>query len=205
MFCLQTALKVISQKSEETKCKLYGVPPLEEYEWGSFPPELSLFKNVHEINASMALQISRYFLTRSLLHPTITKTSLKKKIPTNLTAMAPGFKIDAEQALGLKLCQWPGRSQKVVSNGNTYFLDGAHTEQSMWACRSWFDHVLKNHPIPEKRILIFNSTGDRKSEVLLAPLLTFPFDLVIFCTNVTKEVDLASDNTNLNFSFRVIF
>jgi len=116
--------------------------------------------------------------------------------------MAPGFKIDAEQALGLKLCQWPGRSQKVISNGNTYFLDGAHTEQSMWACRSWFDHVLKNHPIPEKRILIFNSTGDRKSEVLLAPLLTFPFDLVIFCTNVTKEVDLASDNTNLNFSFQ---
>ena len=138
----------------------------------------------------------------------MTKVPLKKNVRdtnSNLPAMAPGFKIDAEQALGLKLCQWPGRSQKVISNGNTYFLDGAHTEQSMWACRSWFDHVLKNHPIPEKRILIFNSTGDRKSEVLLAPLLTFPFDLVIFCTNVTKEVDLASDNTNLNFSFQVIF
>ena len=93
-------MKVISQKSEETKCKLYGVPPLEDYEWGFFPPELSLFKNVHEINASMALQISRYFLTRSLLLPT--KISLKKKFreTSNLSAMAPGFKIDAEQALG---------------------------------------------------------------------------------------------------------
>ena len=78
----------------------------------------------------------------------MTKAPLKKNVRdtnSNLPAMAPGFKIDAEQALGLKLCQWPGRSQKVISNGNTYFLDGAHTEQSMWACRSWFDHVLKNH------------------------------------------------------------
>ena len=51
------------------------------------------------------------------------------------------------------------------------------------------------------KILIFNSTGDRSAEVLLAPLITLPFDKVIFCTNETKEEDLASDNTNLNFSF----
>ena len=73
----------------------------------------------------------------------------------------------------------------------------------MWACRTWFDHVLSTHSNPsQKRILIFNSTGDRKAEVLLAPLLTFPFDLVIFCTNVTRMEDLGSDNTNLNFSLQ---
>ena len=186
----------MSNQSKIAKCQIYGAPPLNEYDWSHFPPRLSLFKDVHEINASMALQISNYFLTRKL-----PKKEADDK-NNELIPMAKGFKVSLEQALGLRLCKWPGRSQKVLKETKTFFLDGAHTEQSMWACRTWFDHVLSQHSDPSKRILIFNSTGDRKAEILLAPLLTFPFDLVIFCTNVTKEDDLGSDNTNLNYSMK---
>jgi folylpolyglutamate synthase len=115
------------------------------------------------------------------------------------------------EALGLRLTSWPGRSHEVKYGKNVYFLDGAHTEQSMWACQSWFQHVWSSKQITSKqvgetnqnkskRVLIFNSTGDRKAEVLLAPLLIFNFDLAIFCTNVTKQEDLGADNTNLNYS-----
>ena len=116
---LQSALEVISNKSNEINCHLYGAPSLDEYDWGLYPKELALYKNVHDINASMALQISKYFLTRSL--PT--------KVSDDLIPMAPGFKLNLEQALGLRLCNWPGRSQKVIKDDNIFFLDGAHTEQ----------------------------------------------------------------------------
>ncbi len=72
----------------------------------------------------------------------------------------------------------------------------------MWACRTWFDQILETKiQQNEKLVLIFNSTGDRSAQVLLAPLMSFPWTEAIFCTNVTKEADMASDNTNLNFSF----
>ena len=113
------------------------------------------------------------------------------------------FQLEWREAVGLRLVNWPGRSQTVCQGNKLFFLDGAHTEQSMWACRKWFLALQEKYPNTDstKRILLFNSTGDRNSDILLSPLITLPFDDVIFCTNETKKADLASDNTNLNFSF----
>ena len=33
--------------------------------------------------------------------------------------------------LGLSSTQWPGRCQKLSHNGLTFYLDGAHTEESI--------------------------------------------------------------------------
>ena len=117
-----------------------------------------------------------------------------------------GFQLEWREAVGLRLVNWPGRSQTVQRGKKLFFLDGAHTEQSMWACRKWFLSLLDKYPASSekdntKRILLFNSTGDRNAEILLTPLISLPFDQVIFCTNETKKIDLAADNTNLNFSF----
>ena len=111
---------------------MYGAPSLDEYDWGLYPKELALYKNVHDINASMALQISKYFLTRSL--PT--------KVSDDLIPMAPGFKLNLEQALGLRLCNWPGRSQKVIKDDNIFFLDGAHTEQRKILSFTSLHHII---------------------------------------------------------------
>lgn len=132
----------------------------------------------------------------------MTRTPPRGEPDSSVIQSSKGFQLEWREAVGLRLCNWPGRSQTVKRDHQTFFLDGAHTEQSMWACRSWFDHLLsKSGDEKIKRFLIFNSTGDRKAEVLLAPLISLPFDKAIFCTNETRSEDLASDNTNLNFSF----
>ena len=181
----EAALKVLYQRSKEIGASLFLAPPIEDYDWGRFPKDLGLYRDVHGYNASLALQLARYFLTRTLPN------------------QASGFALKWPEALGLRLCFWPGRSQVVKRNeSETYFLDGAHTEQSMWACRNWFDHIqVKSSASKPYKILLFNSTGDRDPEILLAPLANFKFDLAIFCTNETKHEDLSADNTNLNFSF----
>lgn len=192
----ESALHTIKERAMDIGCNVHTVPPLENYNWSTFPKfEMGLFKDVHADNASLALQLSRFFMTRV---PPIAGELSSEVIP-----QCKGFQLEWREAVGLALCYWPGRSQVVLKDNKTYFLDGAHTEQSMLACRSWFDHLMSK-PLEDpntQRILIFNSTGERKADVLLAPLISMPLDRVIFCTNETKEEDLASDNTNLNFSF----
>ena len=191
-----SALCVIKECARDIGCQAYTVPSLDNYNWSDFPPnELGLFKEVHAENASLALQLARFFLTRA---PPTGESN------TPILDSCKAFQLEWREAVGLRLVNWPGRSQTVKQGSKLFFLDGAHTEQSMWACRKWFLSLLEKYPISEestKRILIFNSTGDRNAEILLSPLLTLPFDKVIFCTNETREIDLASDNTNLNFSF----
>ena len=46
--------------------------------------------------------------------------------------------------IGLKDCRWPGRCQTIEKDGITYYLDGAHTLNSLTACVKWFDAAATN-------------------------------------------------------------
>lgn len=51
---------------------------------------------------------------------------------------AKAFQVTRKMVEGLKNCSWPGRTQ-ILSRGKiTYFLDGAHTEESIKYCSNWF-------------------------------------------------------------------
>ncbi|XP_035211549.1 folylpolyglutamate synthase, mitochondrial-like isoform X2 [Stegodyphus dumicola] len=101
----------------------------------------------------------------------------------------------------LKSCVWPGRFQTVEKNKLTFYLDGAHTQQSIRHCIKWFNDVSQQHRMkyqpPVLRILLFNCTGERKAESLLDPLADAHFDLVIFSPNrLTVTKDSSSDLSN---------
>jgi folylpolyglutamate synthase/dihydropteroate synthase len=52
--------------------------------------------------------------------------------------VSPTFPISSSMASGLKFCTWPGRNQIINEGLVHYFLDGAHTSESLWLCASWF-------------------------------------------------------------------
>ncbi|KZT53290.1 FolC bifunctional protein [Calocera cornea HHB12733] len=105
--------------------------------------------------------------------------------------------------------KWPGRCQEVPDPKDpktTWFLDGAHTIESLTACMEWYaDTGIGLRQCTPVRILIFNSTNGRSGTTLLGALLSTAasqlkklqrveveptlkdgfFDHVIFCTNVT--------------------
>jgi folylpolyglutamate synthase/dihydropteroate synthase len=62
-------------------------------------------------------------------------SSMEKLNPT----MLPAFPLDLTMLRGLKECQWPGRAQIIDQHPITYFVDGAHTPESMVVCRYWFE------------------------------------------------------------------
>ncbi|TFK75772.1 FolC bifunctional protein [Pluteus cervinus] len=108
---------------------------------------------------------------------------------------------------GLKNTRWPGRCQTVVDpqrDGLTWFLDGAHTLESLDCCTKWITSpgvIVQASGKTGSRVLIFNCTSGRSGSSFLAKIRdtiasqlrlhqidesadTF-FDRVIFCTNLT--------------------
>ncbi|KAI0921261.1 hypothetical protein AcV7_003495 [Taiwanofungus camphoratus] len=107
---------------------------------------------------------------------------------------------------GLKNARWPGRCQTVPDPKDadlTWFLDGAHTKESLSCCVEWFvsPSVALRSASKPTRVLIFNCTHGRSGKSLLGTVVdkiaaqlqvhgrnddagTF-FDHVVFCSNVT--------------------
>jgi folylpolyglutamate synthase len=122
---------------------------------------------------------------------------------------------------GLKAAKWPGRCQTVSdpAYGNlTWFLDGAHTVESLECCMEWFispTTALKPTILEDRtRLLIFNCTNGRSGDSFLksmyakiaAQLKLYGssesaeniFDHVVFCTNVTyADGEFKGDLTTL--------
>ena len=116
------------------KSPLYVTPLLEEYEWAPYKMKLGLPGQVQFKNASLALQLSHAFL-----HPRIDHI-----LPDTPVTKAKPFRIHLPYALGLSRAFWPGRSQILHSENITFFIDGAHTPESIGACVEWFNHA--SHP-----------------------------------------------------------
>ncbi|KAJ8521967.1 hypothetical protein ONZ45_g1374 [Pleurotus djamor] len=108
---------------------------------------------------------------------------------------------------GLEKARWPGRCQAVPDPkhlGTTWFIDGAHTVESLDCCVQWFvsPGVALGSSSPCTRVLIFNCTSGRSGDAFLGGMLAKAtaqlklhnqadtdashfFDHVVFCSNVT--------------------
>ncbi|XP_022248044.1 folylpolyglutamate synthase, mitochondrial-like isoform X1 [Limulus polyphemus] len=210
---IEGALPVLHQRALEIGCSLHVVPPMETYEWSTYPVELGIPGAVQSINASLALQLTKMWLNQRSKYeteqlPIPDGTGKTPSLPADMEngyhftpPLAIPFKVTSLFANGLQQCVWPGRFQVLKRGSTTYYLDGAHTGESMEACIRWFKEECANEEKRTRgsvfRVLLFNCTGERKAETLLAPLTNKCFDLAVFCPNkvfITK--DCASDQSN---------
>lgn len=118
--------------------------------------------------------------------------------------MGPHFEIDPKTYRGIKACVWPGRVQVIRKNNFKYFLDGAHTTDSIELCAKWFlrkseaeansTRSVSSCPLDPtqskssnviQRILVFNVTGERDPTKLLSPLLqSNQFEYILVTPNI---------------------
>ncbi|KAI9487178.1 MAG: Mur ligase [Benjaminiella poitrasii] len=118
---------------------------------------------------------------------------------------------------GLAMVRWPGRCQELpikdtkysaTANGKvTWYLDGAHTVESLQVCATWFADVMKDAS-KAVRILVFNCTHGRDSAKLLNVISGIQsqvhFDHVVFTTNITFREGYTADNTNKTVSMEEV-
>ena len=158
------ALRVVSERAEELGARVCSVARLGE------GVKLGLEGEVQRSNAALGLALATHFL------------AVRRGVPP--PCPLPCQPLPPCTARGLAATRWPGRSHLLPRPGLLWCLDGAHTGESMAACTQWFGSLAPS-PGPVFRVLVFNTTGDRQVESLLAPLAALPWHAVIFCTNMS--------------------
>lgn len=92
--------------------------------------------------------------------------------------------VDENFIKAFQKCQFEGRFQKISDDNLHFYLDGAHTTESMKICLEWYKNQIdESNSI---KVLVFNVTGDRDSSRLLEILHSMKFRHVYFTTNIAK-------------------
>lgn len=167
-------------------------------------------------NASLALALVRSFLQSPRVRASGAFSGAEEALANQADGSLPPAAIR-----GLEGARWPGRCQIVRTTldengrpGPTWFLDGAHTVESVAICVRWFMRAQREEAAEgaPRRVFIFNCTNGRSAPDLLRvvldemeralegsgakaldaeagaspyPLARAFFDDVLFCTNTT--------------------
>ena len=214
------AMNVLVRRSREKNSTLEIVPGLDEYkilcqESGreSVPDEIKLGirGDVQKVNGSLAVRLCQKWLQ--------VMRGCEKRINASHHLSINGSHQDRnvltqEFLTGLANCTWPGRCHTLTREVDgvkiKYFLDGAHTYESINTCLSWYKDAScqeltvngnssDRQQLSVRRVLLFNCTGNRDAEKLLIPFLHVPFDVVTFSTNKLK-LNKSKDSDNSNFT-----
>uniref|UniRef100_A0A672HL00 Folylpolyglutamate synthase n=1 Tax=Salarias fasciatus TaxID=181472 RepID=A0A672HL00_SALFA len=188
------AMRVLQRRAEEIQCPLVVSPELHQYEAAVGPVRLGLAGSHQRLNASLALQLSSSWLQRHKAQ----RADNSAHTLNGLNSQNASFQPSMAMLRGLQETEWPGRSQTLSCGPVTYYLDGAHTAESMQACVSWFSQETLHRDL---KVLLFNTTGERDSAALLSLLVTCGFDFALFCPNISESP--ISQNFRKNHSLGV--
>ncbi|EIW82321.1 FolC bifunctional protein [Coniophora puteana RWD-64-598 SS2] len=190
----EEGMKVLKERAQELEASRFQVSQV--------PSALRSIKlglaGKHQIsNASIALDMAHAFL--------------ESQSPENAPSSSSDGTIPDVFVKGLETAAWPGRCQTVADpnakySKTTWYLDGAHTVESLDCCMEWFVQPGVGLPVMPpssrpKRAFIFNCTNGRSGPAFLGTVLakinaqlklhgydatadTF-FNAVVFCNNVT--------------------
>ncbi|KAM4058523.1 folylpolyglutamate synthase [Hirsutella rhossiliensis] len=103
----------------------------------------------------------------------------------------PGSSLPREFVDGLEQTVFRGRCEVKVEDGVTWFVDGAHTSDSLKMSSRWFAEETAGRPGP--RVMVFNQQTRSEAVDFLTSIHAAAartpnepsFDHVVFCTNVT--------------------
>ncbi|EFW19641.1 Folylpolyglutamate synthetase [Coccidioides posadasii str. Silveira] len=93
---------------------------------------------------------------------------------------------------GLENLVWRGRCETLTNRQQSWYLDGAHTKESLELACSWFGRVSQARELP--CVLIFNQQSSRDAVSLLKTVhrilyneFSVTFQYALFCTNITHK------------------
>lgn len=165
-------MDILIQRAKELGSNLSIALPLKKY-LNSEEIRLSMAGNHQKLNGSLAVALSREWLS---------KCRGIKFVDS---------KLDHKILKGLSIGKLNGRSHIVKYNNRlTFYLDGAHTEQSIKCAANWFkDQSDKDSSLTRKNVLklmVFNLTHNRSSYNMFKSLVKCKFDRAYFSPNIVS-------------------
>lgn len=178
----ESAMRVLRKRAVERRCSSFQiVPVIHDCEWNDAFSSINFnVSDAQRENVSLSINMAfEWMKSRS-------NAQLPFLINDNVTDFC-GIKSDLRQIISLSKvttalanCKWPGRTQILRTSMADFFIDGAHTVESMINCISWFQ---KSSRKTSRKILIFNISGNRNSLELLTLLKPLDFDRAYFAPN----------------------
>ncbi|CAH8429791.1 unnamed protein product [Schistosoma turkestanicum] len=180
------AMQKIIEEAESVRCPLYVAPPLDSLSTteNMIEPVKKIFEKITTLpssqllNLALSLTVVNHWLAK--LHGKTNNDNIENigLQPTFEWKPSPDFLLNALSA------RWPGRWQIVIRKNITYFLDGAHTVESLQSAIKWFQNesfTQYNNRCPI-RIVIFTVIGPRDPKPFLQCLQSSSsaFDLIVF-------------------------
>ncbi|KAK3148606.1 hypothetical protein QOZ80_3BG0297080 [Eleusine coracana subsp. coracana] len=194
----EEAMMSLKQRASELGISLQVADPLEPHQLKNQP--LGLHGEHQYMNAGLAVALASTWLE---------KQGQKDLIPANCTDPLPDHFIR-----GLSCASLQGRAQVVpdsqvnseekdANNSLVFYLDGAHSPESMEICAKWFSSVTKEDQTCDKskKILLFNCMSVRDPMRLLPHLVNTSiqngvhFDMALFVPNQSQYNKLGSSTS----------
>lgn len=188
------SLEVVRQRAKEKE-----VASLDIVNSSCLPPDtkLGLGGDFQKQNAALAIKLASAHLSKlgvsSSELPDYRASILPKKFEKGLANVSLG-----------------GRCQIVRNKKDyekiTWYVDGAHTIESVKASSQWFASLFADSKEESTKVLIFNQQGRGNIDALVSTLyntvkFTVKFDYVIFTTNITwSDGNYNTDLVSLNNS-----
>ncbi|CAD7695445.1 unnamed protein product [Ostreobium quekettii] len=186
------AMRALERRAEELGVSLQTVRPIDSFQGGSDDQCGGQFpSNYQRVNAALAVALATQWELR-------TADEVGSKNAKERLALLESNTLPREYIEGLREFQWPGRAQIIEdghnpstagdsdakcgeSKGLTFYLDGAHTPESLSACAEWFADQAGQANARERgeqerqgecseNILLFNCMSERDPKVLLGSL-----------------------------------
>lgn len=191
----ESAMRVLQKRAIERRCRdLQIVSTTQDDEWNNLLSNgmcIDLSSVQHQ-NALMSIRMAFEWM-KSRCDQSIVNENHNNGFSNNFQNN------DVSQIISLNKvttalinCKWPGRTQILKTSVGNFFLDGAHTIESIINCVSWFKRASQGS---SDKFLIFNTSGKRNSLELLKLLKPLNFDKVYFAPNfagVTNVEDLSN-------------
>lgn len=179
-------LNVLEERARERGTELKEVPVYKAIS----EVKLGIEGEFQRTNASLAVALATQALASMYFLPSPVSTKDDARIPARVLQ-------------GLEKTRWDGRCQVLERGSITWYIDGAHTKESIEAASGWFAKRAKSSD--KKKVLLFNQQS-RDANALLSNLYDkthayATFDFIIFTTNVTwKTGDYSADLVSMNTS-----
>lgn len=147
------AVEVICNSAAETGAPLEFVESLDR-ELDGKSVNLGIIGDHQRLNAALAVRIAQHWFK---------KYSYQSCLDMTRTALEKTF--------------WPGRHQKVKRGCRAWYLDGAHTIESVQYALDWFNNCKSSN---RQTVLLFHVSHDRSFVKLLEPVSRHKFDRIYF-------------------------
>uniref|UniRef100_A0A0B7AGQ5 tetrahydrofolate synthase n=4 Tax=Arion vulgaris TaxID=1028688 RepID=A0A0B7AGQ5_9EUPU len=185
------ALQVILDIAKQKKAPVFIALPLPQSVLDEYSFSLGIKGPIQVQNAGLAVQLFRAWETwRGVSKPELVNGVTKMSCIEDIPRLHCGA-LEMNVIKGLSTCLLHGRTEIIRRDHVTYYLDFAHTQESMEHCAAWFDKTARQEAatISGKvaRVLQFYCLSVKDPQKLLPILKNVNFDGAAFSWSMASE------------------